>query len=207
MTWRVEILNATVRAELEAQPKDIRARYLRIVELIESHGLERVREPYVKHLEGPLWEMRMKGRDGIARAVYVTATGRRVVVVRVFGKKTEKDAHTRDRAGAQTSQGGDMSRGRIAMRAIAEEWLKDPEFRAEYEALEPEFALASALIEARSRAGMTQEQVARAMGTTQAVIARLEGGRVKPSTRTLERFAKATGTRLRIRFEPEHVRE
>jgi transcriptional regulator with XRE-family HTH domain len=49
---------------------------------------------------------------------------------------------------------------------------------------------------------MTQAQVAKAMGTTQAVIARLEGGRVKPSTRTLERFANATGTRLRIRFEP-----
>jgi phage-related protein len=60
------------------------------VGLIESYGLERVREPYVKHLEGPLWEMRMKGRDGIACALYATATGRRVVVVRVFGKKTEK---------------------------------------------------------------------------------------------------------------------
>ena len=90
MAWTVELLDETVRAELEAQPKDIRARYLRIVGLIESYGLERVREPYVKHLEGPLWESRMKGRDGIARAVYVTATGRRVVVVRVFGKKTEK---------------------------------------------------------------------------------------------------------------------
>jgi phage-related protein len=89
MRWTVEVLGATVRAELEAQPKDIRVRYLRIVELIESHGLEQIREPYVKHLEGPLWEMRMKGRDGIARAVYVTARGRRVVV-RVFGKKTEK---------------------------------------------------------------------------------------------------------------------
>lgn len=98
-----------------------------------------------------------------------------------------------------------MSSGRIPVREVASEWLKDPAFRAEFEALEPEFALASALIEARSQAGMTQEQVARAMGTTQAVIARLEGGRVKPSTRTLERFAKATGTRLRIRFEPDHT--
>jgi DNA-binding XRE family transcriptional regulator len=95
-----------------------------------------------------------------------------------------------------------MSTARIAMREIAREWLKDPELRAEYEALEPEFALASALIEARSRAGMTQAQVAEAMGTTQAAIARLEDGLVKPSTRTLERFAKATGTRLHIRFEP-----
>ena len=90
MTWTVDFLNAAVRAELEAQPEDIQARFLRIVDLIEGHGLERVREPYVKHLRGPLWEMRLKGRDGIARAVYVTATGRRVVVVRVFGKKTEK---------------------------------------------------------------------------------------------------------------------
>ena len=58
--------------------------------LIEGYGLENLREPYVKHLEGPLWEMRMKGRDGIARAVYVTATGRRVVVVHIFVKKTQK---------------------------------------------------------------------------------------------------------------------
>jgi transcriptional regulator with XRE-family HTH domain len=86
-----------------------------------------------------------------------------------------------------------MSSGCIAAREIAREWLKDPEFRAEYEALEGEFALASALIEARGRAGMTQTQVAKAMGTTQAAIARLEGGRVKPSTRTLERFAKFHG--------------
>jgi phage-related protein len=90
MTWTVDFLNAAVQAELEAQPEDIQARFLRIVDLIEGHGLERVREPYVKHLRGPLWEMRLKGRDRIARAVYVTATGRRVVVVRVFGKKTEK---------------------------------------------------------------------------------------------------------------------
>jgi phage-related protein len=90
MAWTVEFLNAAVRAELEAQPKDIQARFLRIVDLIEGHGLEGVRVPYVKHLEGPLWEMRMTGRGGIARAVYVTATRQRVVVVRVFTKKTER---------------------------------------------------------------------------------------------------------------------
>jgi ribosome-binding protein aMBF1 (putative translation factor) len=95
-----------------------------------------------------------------------------------------------------------MSRERIPVREAATAWLKDPEFRAEYGALEAEFALASALIEVRGRAGMTQAQVAQAMGTTQAVIARFESGRIKPSTRTLERFAEATGTRLRIRFEP-----
>jgi ribosome-binding protein aMBF1 (putative translation factor) len=95
-----------------------------------------------------------------------------------------------------------MTRKYISAREVAEEWLKNPEFKAAYDALEEEFALAGALIEARSKADMTQEQVAEAMGTTQTVIARLESGRTMPSTRTLERFAKATGMRLRISFVP-----
>jgi ribosome-binding protein aMBF1 (putative translation factor) len=94
-----------------------------------------------------------------------------------------------------------MSDSRIPVGDLAREWLQDPEFRAEYDALEDEFALATALIEARARAALTQAQVAERMGTTQAVIARLESGRAKPSTRTLERFARATGMRLRIHFE------
>lgn len=88
--WTVEFLDDAALAELEAMPADIRARFVRIVELIEGHGLERVGEPHVKHLQGKLWEMRMKGRDGIARSLYVTATGRRVVVLRTFAKKTQK---------------------------------------------------------------------------------------------------------------------
>ncbi len=87
--WTVETLNATVDAELDELPADMRASFGRIVLLIEEFGLERVREPHVKHLTGPLWEMRMKGRDGISRALYVTAIGRRVVVLRVFVKKPQ----------------------------------------------------------------------------------------------------------------------
>jgi phage-related protein len=90
MGWVVGFLNEEVKAALDAFPLDIRASFQRITELIQSNGLERVREPYVKHLEGPLWEMRMSGRSGIARAVYVTAIGKRVVVVHVFEKKTQK---------------------------------------------------------------------------------------------------------------------
>ena len=86
------------------------------------------------------------------------------------------------------------------------EWRKDPKYVEAYDALEDEFALAAALIEARARAGLTQQQLADRMHTTQAVIARLESGRVKPSTRTLERLATATGMRLRISFEPTPAR-
>jgi ribosome-binding protein aMBF1 (putative translation factor) len=96
-----------------------------------------------------------------------------------------------------------MSRKFIPVEEVFREWRKDPEFVAAYDALEDEFAVASALIKARGDAAMTQEQVAQAMGTTQAVVARLEGGKTMPSTRTLKRFAKATHTRLRISFEPE----
>jgi phage-related protein len=90
MTWTVTILNEQVAEGLSALPADVRARFSRIVGLIEGHGLERVREPHVKHLRGRIWEMRMSGRDGIARALYVTASGKRVVVVHVFEKKTQK---------------------------------------------------------------------------------------------------------------------
>ncbi|MGA3098193.1 MAG: helix-turn-helix transcriptional regulator [Bryobacteraceae bacterium] len=86
------------------------------------------------------------------------------------------------------------------------DWMKNPKYRREYKALEEEFSLTAAMIEARSRAGMTQEQVARRIKTTQAAIARLESRGGRPSTRTLQRYAKATGSRLRIGFEPEAAR-
>ncbi len=95
-----------------------------------------------------------------------------------------------------------MTRKYIPVREVMGEWLKDPNHKAAYDALEGKFALANALIEARTRADLTQEQVAEAMGTKQEAIARLESGRRMPSTRTLERFAKATGTELRISFAP-----
>ena len=90
MAWTVTFLDDRVEAELEDQPADIRANFERIVYLVTSSGLERLPAKYVRHLQGKLWELRMKGSDGIARALYVTASGKRVVVVRIFTKKTEK---------------------------------------------------------------------------------------------------------------------
>jgi transcriptional regulator with XRE-family HTH domain len=85
-------------------------------------------------------------------------------------------------------------------------WNKDEKYKAAYDALGEEFELARALIEARSRAGLSQTQLARRMKTSQSYVARIEGGKVRPSTDALERFARATGTRLRIAFEPEAAR-
>ena len=80
-------------------------------------------------------------------------------------------------------------------------WMKNPAYRKAHQALEPEFELARALIRARVEAGLTQEQLAQRMQTSQSAIARLESGRFRPSTKTLERLAAATGTRLKITFE------
>ena len=87
--WTVETLNATVDAEIDALPDDMYAHFIRIGGVIESSGLPTLRMPQVRHLEGPLWEMRLRGRDGIARAIYIVVRHRRVIVVRVFTKKTE----------------------------------------------------------------------------------------------------------------------
>ena len=86
------------------------------------------------------------------------------------------------------------------VRNLHKKWMKDPDYRKAHEALKPEFEIARALIEARVQAGLTQEQLAGRMKTTQSVVARLESGRTRPSTQTLERVAAATGTRLKIIF-------
>lgn len=88
--WIVETLNAAVDAEIEALPKDLRARLVRVTMLIEAVGLEALPHDTVKHLEGKLWEIRVKAASGISRAIYVTASRRRVVIVRAFVKKTQK---------------------------------------------------------------------------------------------------------------------
>jgi transcriptional regulator with XRE-family HTH domain len=90
----------------------------------------------------------------------------------------------------------------IKFDTLHKKWMKDPAYRKEYDALEEEFALIAAVAKARIRAGLTQAQLAKRMKTTQSTVARLESGRGKPSTRTLARFAKATGHRLKISFEP-----
>ncbi len=87
-------------------------------------------------------------------------------------------------------------------RDLHKKWMKDPAYRKEYDALEDEFTLMAEVAKARVRAGLSQAELAKRMKTTQSTIARLESGRVRPSTRTLTRFAKATGHRLRISFEP-----
>ena len=87
INWTVP-LHPLAEPELHAMPADIRARFLHIAELLQDFGPQRVGLPHIRPLEGKLWEMRMQGRDGIARAVYAAVQGRRLLVLHVFAKKT-----------------------------------------------------------------------------------------------------------------------
>jgi transcriptional regulator with XRE-family HTH domain len=90
----------------------------------------------------------------------------------------------------------------IPIDKLHDKWMEDEAYRAAYEALEPEFALAKELIAARGRAGLTQADVAARMGTTQSVVARIESGRNPPNLKTLEKYARAVGMQLSIRLLP-----
>ena len=85
---------------------------------------------------------------------------------------------------------------------LHERWSRQADYREAYEELGLEYTVARALIEARTRAGFSQAELAARMETTKSAVARMESGRTRPSMRTLEKVARATGTRLRIHFEP-----
>jgi phage-related protein len=90
VTWSVETLDGRVDKEILSLPADIQARFLHVAERLETHGPDQVGMPLVRSLGRGLWEMRLKGKDGIARAIYVKAAGKRLIVVHAFAKKTQK---------------------------------------------------------------------------------------------------------------------
>ncbi len=88
--WKVKILNDNVEREILALPKDMRSRLTRFIQIIIEHGFEALPREATKHLEGKLWELRIKGKDGISRVIYVTATEKQVILLRAFVKKSQK---------------------------------------------------------------------------------------------------------------------
>lgn len=85
-------------------------------------------------------------------------------------------------------------------RQLHKKWIKDPEYKTAYDSLEDEFILAKELIAARTKAKLTQKQLAQRMKTSQSAIARLESGESNPSISLLKRYAAATGTHLKVEF-------
>lgn len=93
-----------------------------------------------------------------------------------------------------------MKRKYLDFEVWEKEALKDPKFKAEYDRLQPEFAVINAIIEARRKKGITQDVLARKIGTKQSVISRLESGRANPSVAFLKKLAQALNSHLEIKF-------
>ena len=89
MTWTVEALPAAW-TEIRSLPQGLQARLLRLMQTVEVFGIEKLHDPHARQIDGKLWELRVKAPEGIARGIYVTMAGRRVVVLHVFEKKTRK---------------------------------------------------------------------------------------------------------------------
>jgi ribosome-binding protein aMBF1 (putative translation factor) len=203
MAWTVETLNETVDAELAELPADMRARLTRISELIESVGLLNVKEPHVRPHPRPALGDSAQGESRHRTCALRHSERAACRDPQSLHEEDREDPASRDRARAAKGKGIE------AMTKISDlhrRWRKDADYKAAYDALGEEFDLARALIEARAAAGLSQSQLAKKMKTSQSYIARIEGGKVRPSTDALERFAQATRTRLRIIFEPEAAR-
>ena len=191
--WTVETVSG-VDAEIAALPVALRARLLRLLETVENVGLEALRAPHVKHLDGKLWELRVRADGGIARGIYVTAAG--------GGAARLREEIAQDAAPSARQEADEAGDGMTKLKDLKARSMEDPEFLEEYVRVDEEYALIEALVRARAAAKLTQAELARRLGTTQSAVARLEGGRVSPSFATLRRYAEATGTRLTVGLVP-----
>ena len=174
-------------------------RLLRLFETVENVGLEALRAPHVRHLEGKLWELRVRAvrryRSGHLRDGDGSAGGSAARLCEEVAQDPAPCAGDRPR---EDEAGDDMTK----LKELKSRFMQDPEFREEYARVDEEYALIEALVRARAAAKLTQAELAKRLGTTQSAVARLEGGRVSPSFVTLRRYAEATGTRLTVRLVP-----
>src|SRR5271154_1446670 len=127
MTWSVVFVNEEVLQELVALPLDMRASFERIVRLIQSFGLEKVHEPYIKHLDARLWEMRLRGQGRNCALDLSHGDGAAHRGAADLRQKDAEDAAAGDRTGAAARAGGDMSRKMIPVEETFAEWRRDPQ--------------------------------------------------------------------------------
>jgi phage-related protein/DNA-binding XRE family transcriptional regulator len=198
MKWNILIHPKAVK-EISGLPIDMRAKLTRLLEIVEQVGPMALKEPHVKNLGNKLMEIRLTGKDGIARVIYAVFTQKRVTLLHSLYKENAENTKEKSAMCVETIGGSDMKSWE-KFEDIKAKWLKDPEFKKAYDDLEIEYDIALALIKARTKAGLTQDEVASLMGTTQSVIARLESGKTLPSVKTLAKYAKATGSHLHVSF-------
>ena len=183
---------------LESLDTKMRAKVLGAVALLEANGPQ-LREPYSKFIGDGIFEIRAKQSSNITRVLYFFYIGKRIVLTNGFIKKTQKTP-PEEIALAKKYRADYLERKDL--RNFLNKQLEDPEFKAEWEALQPELSLVQAMIDARKVSGLTQKELSERTGIAQADISKLENGNANPSLRTLQRLAAGMGMQVKIEFIP-----
>lgn len=184
--------------------KKMQAKVLRTVALLREEG-PFLREPYSKALDDGIFEIRTKFGSDITRVLYFFVVGKRVILTNGFIKKTQKTPASEITLAKTISCRLSCPKGEFQMTNFNDflnEQMKDPEFKAEWDALDPEISVIEAMLKARKESGLTQKQLSERTGIAQTDISKLERGNANPSLRTLQRLAAGMGMKVKIEFVP-----
>lgn len=182
------------------EPK-LLAKTLRTIDLLEMNG-PLLREPYSKPLENGIFELRTKQGSDITRVLYFFIVGKKAVLTNGFIKNRRR--HQRQKKNWQRSIKQIMNGG-MAMSSYKDykkRALQNPEVKAEYDALQPEYDIIQAMIDARVQQNMTQKDLSAKTGITQADISRIENGTRNPSLSMVKKLAQGLGMQLKLEFVP-----
>ena len=182
------------------EPK-LLAKTLRTIDLPEMNG-PLLREPYSKPLENGMFELRTKQGSDITRVLYFFIVGKKAVLTNGFIKKSQKTPRQKKNWQRSIKQ---IMNGGMAMSSYKDykkRVLQNPEVKAEYDALQPEYDIIQAMIDARVQQNMTQKDLSAKTGITQADISRIENGTRNPSLSMVKKLAHGLGMQLKLEFVP-----
>lgn len=190
-----------VQELLDSLEPKLLAKTLRTIDLLEMNG-PLLREPYSKPLENGIFELRTKQGSDITRVLYFFIVGKKAVLTNGFKKNRRR--HQRQKKNWQRSIKQIMNGG-MAMSSYKDykkRALQNSEVKAEYDALQPEYDIIQAMIDARVQQNMTQKDLSTKTGITQADISRIENGTRNPSLSMVKKLAHGLGMQLKLEFVP-----
>lgn len=181
----------------------LRAKLSRLLFILEENGND-MGETYIAYVEDGIFELHGKSRSNISRILYFFFVGNRIVLTNGFLKKSRKTPEKEIALAKKYKENHlEGSQKMSKFEDFLNEQMQDPEFRREYENLEPEFDIIRAMVEARKTQGLTQKDISQRTGINQADISRIENGTRNPSLDMLKRLANGLGMRLKLEFIPK----
>ena len=190
-----------VQELLDSLEPKLLAKTLRTIDLLEMNG-PLLREPYSKPLENGIFELRTKQGSDITRVLYFFIVGKKAVLTNGFIKKSQKTPKAEKKWQRSIKQ---IMNGGMAMSSYKDykkRALQNSEVKAEYDALQPEYDIIQAMIDARVQQNMTQKDLSAKTGITQADISRIENGTRNPSLSMVKKLAHGLGMQLKLEFVP-----